>query len=194
MPTIDITPEPEVHWARRYASEIGVGLIILGFVVFALAIFVAVRSDTEAQNPNNKPLVTLFDGSVDVSQPWQSSGVIAKSNDVFSISAYAQGCVRWASDVTDPKAICVGPEGASWTPLDLFNRYHSKEQLDDFPLPNAHCGSLLMRIRDHIYSIGFSGSTIKVDEEGEIQFAANIRQTQLSKASGKFHVWVAIRK
>lgn len=175
---MDIDVEPEVHWARRYAAEIGVGFLILGGILIVLAIWSTLRTSQATQHP----VISLWTGSVDVSKSWQNTGISVKHDTTLVLNAYAMGCVRWASDVRDSRGVCVGPDGAPWTPIDL-------KRPDDFPLPNANCGALLMRVGDHIYSIP-SATMIKVDEDGEVQFAANIRQAYLSAASGKFHVQV----
>jgi len=187
---MQIDVELEVHWVRKYAAEIGVLLLVLGVVVLAVAVWSAARS-TNSQTISQHPIISLWTGYVDVSKPWQSTGIAVKHDMTLIVNEYAVGCVRWASDVTDSRGVCVGPEGAPWTPLDLFKAYQSKTQLDDFPLPNANCGSLLMRIGGHVYSVGtYSSTMLKIAEDGNVEFAANIRQHYLSVASGKFHVEV----
>ncbi|MDQ3816323.1 MAG: LecA/PA-IL family lectin [Acidobacteriota bacterium] len=105
---------------------------------------------------------------------WKSAqmGVIKGTR----VSVSASGSVVW-----DPTLPAVGPDGA-------FNAA-SVENASDFPMPNARCGALIMRIGDTKYAIG-SSANIQSQTKGEIEFMINDRVQSLWDNSGNFTVEV----
>jgi hypothetical protein len=61
------------------------------------------------------------------------------------------------------------------------------ESPSDFPLPQAGCGSLVMRIGSSKYAVG-SGASVVAQDDGSIQLIVNDRLQSLSNNSGSFTV------
>jgi len=95
------------------------------------------------------------------------------------VSVSASGSVMW-----DPSLPAVGPDGT-------FNA-SSLQTPSDFPMPNAKCGALIMRIGDTKYVVG-SSVDIQAQTEGEIEFMINDRVQSLWDNNGSFTVTVAMK-
>jgi hypothetical protein len=105
---------------------------------------------------------------------WKGSGIKVQSGQRISISA--SGSVVWDEDKP-----AVDPNGTF--PANTL------QQPSDFPMPDAGCGSLVMRIGLTKYAVGAS-DTVVATESGNIEFIVNDRISYLYNNSGSFTVQV----
>lgn len=110
---------------------------------------------------------------------WFDTFINVESGATIYISA--TGIVNWGP-----------PPGDEYTPFRVGPNGTRPPYEDDkhrFPMPDAGCGSLIMRIGDSIYSIGEGGS-VKVGESGTIQLMVN--DDFLQDNSGNFFIDIEI--
>lgn len=109
---------------------------------------------------------------------WFDTGITVVAGAVVRISA--RGSVTWAPPGGRNMSSTVGPNGT---------RPPFESDKSRFPAPDAGCGSLIMRIRTPVYSVG-EGGLIQVNESGTIQLMVN--DDVLSDNSGSFTVSIEI--
>jgi hypothetical protein len=127
-------------------------------------------------NPNPvPPRVSRWEIDLDPKQLWQNTGIKVKRGETINI--WASGSVTW--DGTD-SSNSVGPNGASYSPARLDDK-------SGFPLIEAPCGSLIMRIGESFYPIGEKAS-ISCQEDSTIRFMINDRINWLNDNSGSLHI------
>lgn len=120
----------------------------------------------------------LWEGSVNPKLRWQSTGMRVGRGDTIQISA--SGSVTWAKNT--PSDDTVGPNGTHFLASALTDS-------SGFPMLEAKCGSLIMRIGSSTYAVGESAS-IYSQQNGTIEFMINDRVNWLSDNSGSFYVTV----
>lgn len=107
---------------------------------------------------------------------WHSTQMVVTKGQWVSVTA--SGSVVW-----DPTLPAVGPDGALSA--------SSLQNASDFPMPNARCGALIMRIGDTKYIIG-SRTIIQAENDGKIELMVNDRIQSLSDNSGSFTVEIKL--
>lgn len=123
------------------------------------------------------PARPLWSGSVDPKLVWQSTGSVVHKGDVLVVDASGQ--VVWASNVSGT----VDADGAGYTPKQLADS-------SGFPLLDARCGSLIVKIGDQLYPAG-KHAVIVVEQGGVVEFMVNSRMGWLHQNSGLFNVTLA---
>lgn len=116
--------------------------------------------------------------TVRADEAWNDTGINVKKGQKVTISA--SGSVVW-----DARKPAVDPNGTF--PATTV------QQPSDFPIPEAGCGSLVMRIGGSKYAVGAS-KTIIATENGNIEFIVNDRYNFLFNNSGSFTVQVKVDK
>lgn len=111
---------------------------------------------------------------LDAKDKWFDTGVKITGGTMLRISA--TGRVTWAPLGGRNMSSTVGPGGT---------RPPFSEDSSRFPMPQAGCGSLIMRIGNLMYAVG-EGGFIQVDESGTIQLMVN--DDALSDNTGSFSV------
>jgi hypothetical protein len=154
----------------RYIALIGIGV---GAVLIGLGYY---RSHTPAP-PVPEPSPVHYSLTVLATESWKNSEITVRSGQ--RISVFASGRVVW-----DKMLPAVGPDGSY--PANTV------EQPNDFPLPSAPCGSLLMKVGSTIYPVG-SSRTVTVNESGGLLFMINDRYNYLHNNSGSFQVELEVR-
>lgn len=109
---------------------------------------------------------------------WFYTNINVTKGSTINISA--TGFVTWAPPGGRNMSPRVGPNGT---------RPPFAEDKNRFPMPEAGCGSLIMRVADSKYFVG-EGGAIKVNESGIIQLMIN--DDVLSDNSGGFSVDIEI--
>lgn len=109
---------------------------------------------------------------------WFDTGINAVGGTMIRI--FATGRVTWAPPRARYAASTVGPNGTR-PPFDTDKAR--------FPMPDAGCGSLIMRIGNSLYAVG-EGGFIEVDESGSIKLMVN--DDNLSDNSGSFSIDVEL--
>lgn len=107
---------------------------------------------------------------------WFDTNIRVVKDSVVNLRA--SGLVIWAPPGATPWR--VGPNGT---------RPPYEEDKRRFPLPDAGCGSLIMRVGSSTYFVG-EGASIKVNEAGKVQLMVN--DDVLSDNSGSFIVDVDV--
>jgi len=114
--------------------------------------------------------------TVNSTQSWQETGLRVKQGD--SITVDAKGSVTW-----DESLPAVGPEGGYAA--------NTVANASDFPMPEAGCGSLVMRIGQSKYAVG-RRATIQSRDSGAIELMVNDRLQYLGNNHGAFTVNIRI--
>lgn len=109
---------------------------------------------------------------------WFDTGAKVPSGTMLRISA--SGRVTWAPPGGRNMSSTVGPSGT---------RLPFPEDSARFPMPQAGCGSLIMRIGNSMFAVG-DGGFIQVDEAGTIQLMVN--DDDLSDNTGNFSINIEI--
>jgi hypothetical protein len=189
MPSTIQESPPPVHWAKKYSTEIGIGLTVFAIIVFALAIWSALA-------PPPRPIMSVvvpqhWELDLDPSSPWRGIGnIVVKPGDTLEISAV--GKYVWNSGADVPvQWKTVTPDGVWWTPAQL-----TPEQLpEQLPMRNAPCGGLLIRIAGANGRMYFLGQHLKIvissGEGGLVQFMVNSRYTDVAYNTGYIHLTVS---
>lgn len=166
-------------------------LIFIGLLLLALGIYIAFfkkpiensATNVSATVENTAPTTTSANTSSKVNlilngtDNWKDSGLTVKKGQTVNVSA--SGSVVWDQDKPP-----VGPEGTY--PANQV------ESPNDFPLPSAGCGSLLMRIGNEKFPVG-ARATITARDNGKIEFVVNDRTAYLFNNSGNFQIQVSIQ-
>lgn len=162
-------------------------IIILALIIIGLCIYLVVRKSnpsTQTSNPQPSPTQEIKFNSgkpvtVYANKPWQDSGLEAKPGQTIRITT--TGSISW-----DPQLPTVGPSGTSYAAS-------TRQQPEDFPLPQATCGTLLVRIGGTMHIAGI-GTQITTQTGGVIEFMVNDRWTSLKDNSGTFNANVELSK
>lgn len=154
-------------------------VLILGFYFSA---FIKVESqilrNSQPESSVNTSGGNKWEVSLSPKDRWFDTEVTVQSGTTINI--YAMGFVTWAPPGGRDMSSRVDPNG---TRLPFEKDKHR------FPMPDAGCGSLIMKIGNSIYSVGKSRS-IKSNESGTIQLMVN--DDLLSDNSGIFFVDIEI--
>ena len=154
-------------------------ILILNIYFFAL---IQVHPQFIRSSRTESSVSALGDGKWRVSlsprDRWFDTNINVIRGSTINISA--TGLVTWAPPGGRNMSSRVGPNGT---------RPPFEEDKHRFPMPNAGCGSLIMRIGTSIYFVG-EGSSIRVNESGTIQLMVN--DDVLSDNSGGFSVDIEI--
>lgn len=110
---------------------------------------------------------------------WFSTKIYATTGS--TVIVFANGSVRWAPGEGTAMSNTVGPNGTR-PPFD--------EDRLRFPIPEAGCGALLMRIGNSKYLIGENRS-IRVNEPGYLEFMVN--DDYVEDNLGRFNISVQLR-
>jgi hypothetical protein len=108
---------------------------------------------------------------------WMDTGIEVEAGDSVTISA--SGAVRW-----EPIKAYVGPDG-----LESAYAFNLPNQ---FPLPSAKAGSLVMKIGSDLYAVG-AETSIQTSGGGNIQFMVNDRFQGLGDNEGSFSVTIKVK-
>lgn len=120
----------------------------------------------------------FWNGSIDPTKPWQSTGITVRSGERIYITA--SGAVTWDPTPNMPTST-VSPNGTSYAASRIRNRPWS------FPLQDAGAGSLIMRIGNSVYFVGES-TAIQSSQNGMVEFMINDDVDWLFDNSGSFTV------
>jgi hypothetical protein len=196
MQTIPASP-PHVHWARKYAAEIGVGLIVLAVIVFGFAVWVGIRALTDSSSPipiSQRPVRARFEGNLDPKLSWQQlPGPIAGAKPGDVIDLEASGEYVWNVSTSVPvQNQKVGPDGTYYKPSDWKDPEVTHPE--QFPMPDAPCGGLLMRVGGANGKVYFVGSKARIqNSDGVLQFMVNSRYGWVHENTGKIHLKIEVR-
>lgn len=166
-------------------------ILAVGVVLVALGIYIITRKQEPQVIHVKAPATTTTSPvqattttsalrrtvQVNAKEKWKDSGINVKQGQVVSVTA--SGSVMWDRDLP-----AVGPDGTF--------KANTVETPNDFPMPSAGCGSLLMRIGTSIYAVG-SSDTVTAGESGMIRFMVNDRYEYLGNNSGSFQVQVEVK-
>jgi hypothetical protein len=136
----------------------------------------ASSSPSPGASPGRKVTSVAIVYVVHGTDEWHGTQMVVTKGQWVSVSAV--GSVVW-----DPTLPAVGPDGALSA--------SSLQNASDFPMPNARCGALIMRIGDTKYVIG-STATIQAENDGKIEFMINDRIQSLGDNSGVFTVEIKL--
>lgn len=125
-----------------------------------------IKNPTPNQTPEKREWTVTVPGNV----KWKNTGIRVQQGTRLYISA--SGTITWAADRI-PDWTIVGPNGSS--PPDN----------EDFPIPQAGIGSLVMRIGNVKYTVG-ANKSIEAKESGTIELMVN--DDILTDNSGSFTV------
>ena len=115
---------------------------------------------------------------VSATERWFDTGIKVPSGGLLMITA--GGVVTWAPPGGRNMSSTVGPNGT---------RPPFPQDSPRFPVPDAGCGSLVMRIGSSVLAVGEAG-TIEVDNGGTVQLMVN--DDVLSDNSGTFDVRIKL--
>lgn len=115
---------------------------------------------------------------VSATEQWFDTGIEAASGAVLMMSA--SGVVTWAPPGGRNMLSTVGPNGT---------RPPFPQDSPRFPVPDAGCGSLVMRISSSTFAVG-EARTIEVENAGTVQLMVN--DDILSDNSGSFEVHIKL--
>jgi murein DD-endopeptidase MepM/ murein hydrolase activator NlpD len=113
---------------------------------------------------------------INPSRTWTDSGIRVSRGDLIKITA--QGTVLWCPPCRNEMTPTVGPKGTR-QPYDPDKHR--------FPLPNAGCGALIMRIANQIVAVGESALFL-ASNDGPLEFMVN--DDDLSDNRGAFTLLV----
>lgn len=159
------------------------------YILFALAWVVAAHfpattmADVQVgRRPAAESSVSASGGStwrvrLSARDRWFDTGIIISGGTTVNISA--TGTITWAPPGWNTPST-VGPRGTR-PPYD--------EDKSRFPMPDAGCGSLIMRVGGSVYFVG-DHTSMRVTESGTIQLMVN--DDVLTDNSGAFYVSIEI--
>lgn len=119
--------------------------------------------------------------SLSAREKWFDTNIRVERGATINISA--SGFVNWGPPPGDANTPFRVPPNGTRPPYD--------EDKHRFPMPDAGCGSLIMRVGNNIYAVGEEKS-IKVNESGTIQLMIN--DDYLSDNSGSFSVEIEVNQ
>lgn len=195
METIQESPPP-VQWAKKHPTEIGLGLIVLAIITFALAIWAALRPpkimDSQVEF-SRLPLKGRWELDMNPASAWMGLGtIIAKPGDTLDISAVGRYTWNPGTDVPEQWRN-VTPDGTYWKPADLL----PSQKPEELPMRDAHCGGLLIRIGGVHGRTYFVGQHLRVfigqEDGGLVEFMVNSRYTDVYSNTGYIHLKVEQR-
>lgn len=122
--------------------------------------------------PSNREWTVVVLGT----DKWKDTGIRIQKGQQIRISA--TGSVVWDTDLP-----AVDPDGSFPT--------STVESSSDFPMPEANCGALVMKIGNTKYAVG-SNASVYAREGGVIQLIVNDRMQHLWNNSGSFKVHISL--
>jgi hypothetical protein len=128
--------------------------------------------------PKVKLIRTEQSITVRATESWKDTQINVEPGDTVTVTA--SGSVVW-----DPALPPTDPDG-----VQLASTVPSP---DEFPVPDARCGSLVMKIGSSTYKVG-TKATAQAYESASIRFMVNDRFYALSDNSGAFVVRIRVER
>jgi len=168
-------------------------LLIFGVLCLVRGIYLHLRTSEPQVIIKEVPVKTEAESKPEVQQPvrkeirkevqvpatrdWVDTGIGVEAGGSVTISA--SGTVVW-----DPFKSPIRPDGG-----EMASLFPSS---NDFPMPSARAGSLIMKIGSDMSAVG-SDASIRASSSGSIKFMVNDRYYALNDNSGNFTVRVIVR-